>query len=661
MRVHRLIAAGVWCLASVQGQTDITKTQSLIDRYYQAIRNDDLGALKKLATSADLNARDPRGATPLMYAAAFGNAGQVKLLLEAGADVNARNAFNATALIWAGGDAVKSRMLIEHGADVNVRTQQGRTPLMMAAKRHGNADLVRLLLAKGADPRAAGDTTLLPAAQSGDIEIMRMLIEKGSDVNAISPRWGETPLHNAVVSGNVEAVRLLLAKGAGINAGLRTGMTAVRGGASVETGIGKATPLMWASPSGSPEMIRALMEAGANVNAQDIRGMSPLMLAVASETQDLKVVNLLLRAGANVNAHSARGETALDWAKKFGSRPVISMLQEAGAKEGVPYRPPPAPERNTTRDAATAVERGIALLERSSAEFFKQSGCSGCHHQDATAFAVRAARSAGIPLEEAAARERVNVMKSMLASAQELQLQGVIEGSNIQANHLRGLWAAGYPPDIITDSAVASLVPRQYSDGHWPETTGFVRSPSSEGAIGITADAVLALQAYRIPARQTEFRERIARASEWLHKAKPRSTDQKALLLLAVSAAGARKERVKIWQIRCSRATRRWWMGRQPESLERCAFYREGPLRASGGRVHHRRRSGASSRRTVSAEDPVSRRLMARAEPRGWIPAVFPERLSFRTRPMDFGRGTAWAAEAIARSIQSSASVSGVH
>src|SRR4051794_2006632 len=163
-KIHRLIAtAAVCCGTLVHGQNDVTKTPSASDRYYQAIRNDDLAALKSLALSADINARDQRGATPLMYAAAFGNAAQVKLLLKAGAEVNARNTFNASALIWAGGDPVKSTMLIESGADVNVKTQQGRTPLLMAAKRQGNADLVRLLVAKGADVHAAGDATLLPA------------------------------------------------------------------------------------------------------------------------------------------------------------------------------------------------------------------------------------------------------------------------------------------------------------------------------------------------------------------------------------------------------------------------------------------------------------------------------------------------------------------
>ncbi len=325
----------MWCITPVHGQNDVTKTPSASDRYYQAIRNDDLAALKNLAASADINARDQRGATPLMYAAAFGNAGQVKLLLEAGADVNARNAFNASALIWAGGDAVKSRMLIERGADVNVRTQQGRTPLLMAAKRQGNGDLIQLLLAKGADPHAAGDASLLPAAQSGDIEIMRLLIERGADVNAVAYRWGETPLHNAAASGSVQAVRLLLAKGAKIDAALRTGMTAVRGGTSVETGIGTMTALMWAAPSGSPEMISVLLEAGSNVNAQDIRGMSSLMLAVASETQDIEVVKRLLRAGADVNTRSTSGATALDWAGGSGVIASGSTRQNATVTKAV--------------------------------------------------------------------------------------------------------------------------------------------------------------------------------------------------------------------------------------------------------------------------------------------------------------------------------------
>lgn len=109
----------------------------------------------------------------------------------------------------------------------------------------------------------------------------------------------------------------------------------------------------------------------------------------------------------------------------------------------------------------------------------------GCHHQDATAFAVRAARAAGIPLDEAVARERVNVMKSSLGSAQELQLQGVIAGEaiNIQTNHLAGLWASGYDPDIVTDAAVVSVVPGQYTDGHWQRYVGAVRSPTGASNI----------------------------------------------------------------------------------------------------------------------------------------------------------------------------------
>src|SRR5215467_10080122 len=92
-------AAAAWCIAALnchaQGPTPAA-AQTISDRFYQAIRNNDLATIKSLATSANINLSDQRGATPLMYAAAFGNAEQIgadELLLDAGADVNAGNAF----------------------------------------------------------------------------------------------------------------------------------------------------------------------------------------------------------------------------------------------------------------------------------------------------------------------------------------------------------------------------------------------------------------------------------------------------------------------------------------------------------------------------------------------------------------------------------------
>jgi hydrogenase maturation factor HypE len=79
-----------------------------------------------------------------MHAAAFGNRDTLKLLIDAGADVRARNDMGATALLWAAADPERARLLIEHGADVTAVSKQGRTPLMAAAARKGGSAIVGL-------------------------------------------------------------------------------------------------------------------------------------------------------------------------------------------------------------------------------------------------------------------------------------------------------------------------------------------------------------------------------------------------------------------------------------------------------------------------------------------------------------------------------------
>src|ERR1019366_8077678 len=155
-----------FCLIAVAACLSVmASAQTTADELIQAIRNNDLTALKsRLAKGAPVDTRDPRGTTLLMYAAAVGSPETVKLLLGSGADVNAKNDLEATALILGVGNPEKARMLVEKGADVNARSKLGRTPLMIAAGCDGCSATVKLLLDKGADPNATDKEGTLPAA-----------------------------------------------------------------------------------------------------------------------------------------------------------------------------------------------------------------------------------------------------------------------------------------------------------------------------------------------------------------------------------------------------------------------------------------------------------------------------------------------------------------
>jgi hypothetical protein len=366
------------------------------------------------------------------------------------------------------------------------------------------------------------------------VDTIRLLLEKGADPHT-KMIAGINALTAASLTGGIEAIRLLLARKADVNGVATRGATQKHG----QTNNQRVTALHNGAAAGSVDMVLELIRAGVNVNARDSRNLTPLHFALASETPSVAVVRALLAAGADVNARDDTGETPLDWAEKFGYPEVIGTLTKSGAKRGVAYADPnpPAAERLKPADA---LARTIALLERTSTEFFRQTGCAGCHHQPLIARAQSRAKAAGISINDERMHEQTLQIKSLGVGLTEQYLQSVIPGggANRIAEMLLGLQASNYPADIITDAAVVAIAESQEVDGSWRAGEVQLRPPISQSHFAATARVIRALQSYPIPARKREFTERIARARVWLKRTKPITTEDVASRLSGLTWSG---------------------------------------------------------------------------------------------------------------------------
>jgi ankyrin repeat protein len=514
------------------------QSTSPADGFYAAIRTGDNARLQALIKAgADVNTKDRRGgATPLMHAAAIGSLESLKLLIDNGADVNAKSTGGATALMWAATDLTKVRLLLDRRADVNAASESGRTTLLLAAMSDRSADIVRLLLARGANPTVVDKeqtTTVMAAAIGNDAESLRQLIATRVDVNTPNV-IGMTPLMQVAGWGNPEAVRLLIKSGANVNA------VGAEPGAKVKNGtiaLGRFTALILASAYGPADVVRALLDAGADVNAVEARGMTPLMFAVVADHGDVDIVKLLLARGARVDIRSRDGESALDWAQKAGPTDNVDLLVQAGAKFGVPRSmslPPAAP---TT--ARAAAERGVARLEKMSAAYFPSGGCAACHAQNITDITIVRARRAGLPVDTAAANQRVSAAATVFGSTAARLLER-FDGPAvaIPLYAFAGFAAVEYPPDRSTDVLLFNVIAQQDRHGRF-RAFPLPRPPMSDGDVTQTALGVRAIQAYGFPARRTEMNERIKRSTDWLRSTKPRTAEDHEFRLLGLKWGGA--------------------------------------------------------------------------------------------------------------------------
>jgi cytohesin len=225
------------------------------------------GAILLAARGADLGARtQPRGATPLTLATAFGRLATMKMLLERGADPRQAAPSGETLLHVAAvaGPVESIPLLVAAGADVNAAKADGETPLLAACSA---ADLAkaRALLKAGADPNrrdVVGREPLALAAGTGQTEFVTLLLEAGADARRPSAPGAVGALHAAAVMGYGRIVATLLASGADPGARDSKGRTAfdlarAKGHARLAVTLSEVTPERDRAEAGSARGARS--------------------------------------------------------------------------------------------------------------------------------------------------------------------------------------------------------------------------------------------------------------------------------------------------------------------------------------------------------------------------------------------------------------------
>lgn len=286
-------------------------------------------ALRALRNGAEVNKLiaegDYQGMSLLMLALSQGNPDIITLLLEQGADIHViRKIYpddapdkGQTALWWAAnlGKADLVRRLLAAGADPNIPDQHGSSAFLQAVSGN-HVEVAALLREAGAKTDARitdGRNAIQLACNNGHIEMVTMLLDAGEEVNQAPSSSGFTLLMSAVSSNNVALVRLLIARGADVNAVHSGGSYFI---AATSDEPERESLYALALEQGYHELAQRLKHNNIDFSViqengewlirdlnmsiyRGYRGYTPLVLAVTSGY--VRLVELLMQAGADVH------------------------------------------------------------------------------------------------------------------------------------------------------------------------------------------------------------------------------------------------------------------------------------------------------------------------------------------------------------------------
>ncbi len=206
----------------------------------------------------------------------------LKILIDAGADVNAKDNDGKTAMMYVTGqtmieeendDSFAVKTLIDAGADINARAKHGKTPLMFAV----DLATVQEMIHAGADVGAKDDRgrtalfhyvdTIANDARPADWNIVKLLIKSGASFKT-KDNQGRTPLLY-FIQNNVDL-----------------------------------------------EIISEFVKLGASLKVADNQGKTPLMSYLQMFDPDLDTIKELVKLGASLNAKDNNGKSALDYYKE---------------------------------------------------------------------------------------------------------------------------------------------------------------------------------------------------------------------------------------------------------------------------------------------------------------------------------------------------------